>query len=148
MWLAVLTCSVAVALAGCTVGDDTTTQIRKLLATDRGPDDVLPAGSRSAGTSDPDSIRHIGDYDGVSYYVTEYVDPEGGLPGFCLVLAKPGNGAASGCASDRNATRMRVGSSGTGSARVVVPDDLIPEGWTKVGDFLIVNPDTDNASAD
>jgi hypothetical protein len=58
------------------------------------------------------------------------------------VLSKPSEGAASGCAADANATRMQVSGSGTGSARVVVSNDVIPDGWTKLGDFLIVNPKT------
>jgi hypothetical protein len=36
---------------------------------------------------------------------------------------------------------MRFSGSGTGSAKVVSADDLVPDGWTKLGDFLIVNPE-------
>jgi hypothetical protein len=146
MMVGALLCAASISLTGCAM-DDTTTQIRKLLATDGGPEDVLPVAAADAGLRDASSSRHIGDHAGVSYYVTKYVAPETSLPGFCLVLVKPGFGAASGCGSDGNATRMRIGSSGTGSARVVVADDTVPEGWTKISDFLIVNPDTADASA-
>ena len=90
--------------------------------------------------SEPESSRLVGEYAGVSYFVTKYVDPDSGRPGFCLALFKPSAGAASACASDDNPSRMRVGATGVGSARVVVADDITPDGWTKVGDFLIVNP--------
>jgi hypothetical protein len=123
--------------------DDTTSQIRKILAADGGPDDILPTAAEPL-TNDAKSSRHVADYAGISYFVTKYVEPETQLPGFCLVLVKPGYGANSGCGSDRNVTHMRVGGSGTGSARVVVADDRLPDGWTKVGVFLIVNPDTKN----
>ena len=131
-------------VTGCAM-DDTTSQIRKFLATDGGPDDVLPAAAEAL-TSDAASSRHVGDRAGVGYFVTKYVEPESGLPGFCLVLVKPGSGASSGCGSDRNVTRLRVSGTGTGSARVVVADDVIPDGWTKLGEFLIVNPDPPSPS--
>lgn len=38
-----------------------------------------------------------------------------------------------------NATRIRLSSSGTGSARIVVANDLALDEWTKLGDFLIVD---------
>jgi hypothetical protein len=142
IWAGTLLCAAAVAFTGCAT-DDTTSQVGKFLASDRGPDDVLPTAAEPL-TNDAASSRHVGDYDGISYFVTKYVEPETQLPGFCLVLVKPGYVANSGCVSERNATRMRVGGSETGSARVVVADDLIPQGWTKVGDFLIVNPNIVN----
>jgi len=98
-------------------------------------------------TNDPESSRHVGDYAGISYYVTKYVDPDSRLPGFCLILIKPGHEANSGCGSDREITRMRVRGSGTGGARFAVADDSVPKGWTKLGDFLIVNPDTENPAS-
>ena len=137
-----LLCAAALALTGCAM-DDTTSQIRKFLATDGGPEDVLPTAAEPL-TSDAGSSRHVGDHAGISYFVTNYVEPKTNLPGFCLILVNPGYGANSGCGSDRNATRMAVGGSGTGSARLVVANDVIPAGWTKLGDFLIVNPDTGN----
>jgi hypothetical protein len=140
IWSGALLCAAVLMFTGCAM-DDTTTQIRKLLATDGGPDDVLPADAADAAVGNAGSSRRIGDYAGVSYFVTEYVAPETGFPGFCLVLVKPGIGVASGCGSDRNAAQMRVGGSGTGSARLVLADDVIPDGWTKIGDFLIVNPE-------
>ena len=140
IWAGALFCTAALVLTGCAI-DDSTSQIRTFLATDSGPDDVLPTGLEDS-TSDPESSRLVGEHAGVSYFVTKYVDPDSGRPGFCLVLSKPSEGAASGCASDADATRMRVSGSGTGSARVVVADDIIPDGWTKLGDFLIVNPET------
>ncbi|TFD76990.1 hypothetical protein [Cryobacterium fucosi] len=118
--------------------DDSTSQIRRFLAAAGGSYDVLPPGLEDA-TSDPESSRFVGEYAGVSYFVTKYVDPDSAQPGFCLVLSNPSVGSASGCGSDTNATRMRVSSDGTGSARVVVANDIIPAGWTKLGDFLIVN---------
>jgi len=93
-------------------------------------------------TSDPESSRLVGEYAGVSYFVAKYVDPVSRRPGFCIVLSKPPEGEVSGCASDADATHMQVGGSGTGSARVVVANDIIPDGWKKLGDFLIVNPET------
>jgi hypothetical protein len=146
MWVGALLCAAAVAFTGCAM-DDTTSQVRKFLATEGGPDDVLPADAGEALTNDPESSRHVGDYAGISYYVTKYVDPDSQLPGFCLILIKPGHGANSGCGSDRDVTRMRVGGSGTGGARVVVANDSVPKGWTKLGDFLIVNSDTENPSS-
>lgn len=140
IWAGALLCTAALVLTGCAT-DDSTSQIRKFLATESGPDDVLPTGLEDA-TSDPESSRLVGEHAGVSYFVTEYVDPDSGRPGFCLVLSKPSEGAASGCAADANATRMQVSGSGAGSARVVVSNDVIPDGWTKLGDFLIVNPET------
>ncbi|TFB54417.1 hypothetical protein [Cryobacterium tagatosivorans] len=140
IWAGALFCTAALVLTGC-AADDATSQIRKFLTTDSGPEDVLPTRLEDL-TSDPESSRLIGDHAGVSYFVTKYVDPDSGRPGFCLVLSKPPEGAVSGCASDADATRMRVGGSGTSSARVVVANDIIPDGWTKVGDFLIVNPET------
>ena len=72
---------------------------------------------------------------------TKHVDPASGAPSYCVVISNPTEGAASSCASDVNATHLWVSSCGTGSARVVVADDIIPDGWTKLGDFLIVNPE-------
>lgn len=138
IWVGTLFCTVALLLTGCTT-DDTTSQIRKFLATDSGPEDVLPPGLEDL-TSDPESSRFIGENAGVSYFVTKYIDPDSARPGFCLVLSKPPTGAVSGCAADAKATRMRVGGSTTGSAKVVVASDTIPDGWTKIGEFLIVNP--------
>ena len=140
IWAGALFCTAALVFTGCAT-DDATSQIRKFLATERGPEDVLPTGLEDL-TGDPESSRLVGELAGVSYFVTEYVDPDSGRPGFCLVLAKPLAGAASGCAADANATRMQVYGSGAGRARVVVSNDVIPGGWTKLGDFLIVNPET------
>ena len=134
-----LICTAALVLTGC-APDDSISQIRSFLAADSGPDDVLPSGVEDA-TSDPESSRFVGEHAGVSYFLTKHVDPDSGAPGYCLVISNPPEGAASSCASDVNATRLWVSSSATGSARVVVADDLIPDGWTKLGDFLIVNPD-------
>lgn len=140
IWSGALLCAAVVMSTGCAM-DDTTTQIRKLLATEGGPDDVLPAEAADAVSGNAGSSRRVGDHAGVSYFVTEYVAPETALPGFCLVIVKPGIGVVSGCGSDRNAAQMRVGGSGTGSARLVLADDVIPDGWTKIGDFLIVSPE-------
>jgi hypothetical protein len=139
IWAGALFCAAALLLSGCAT-DDATSKIREFLTTESGPEDVLPSGLDDL-TSDPESSRRVGEYAGVSYFVTKYVDPDTQRPGFCLVLIKPSEGAVSGCASDTDATRMRVGGSGTGSAKVVVANDIIPDGWTKLGDFLIVNPE-------
>ena len=134
-----LICTAALALTGC-APDDSISQIRSFLAAESGPDDVLPPGIEDA-TSDPESSRFVGEHAGVSYFLTKHIDPASGAPGHCLVISNPTEGAASSCASDVNATHLWVSSSGTGSARVVVADDVIPDGWTKLGDFLIVNPE-------
>ncbi|MEC5150556.1 hypothetical protein [Cryobacterium sp. GrIS_2_6] len=76
---------------------------------------------------------------GPSYFVTKYVDPDLGRSGFCLVLSNPSAGTASSCGSDGNATQIRVSSAGTGNARIVVANDVVLDGWTKLGDFRIVN---------
>jgi hypothetical protein len=136
-WAGALFCTAALVLTGCAVADSTSL-IRTFLVADGGPDDVLPPGLEEA-TSDPKSSRFVGEYAGVSYFVTRYVDPDSGRPGFCLVLSNPSAGTVSSCGSDDNATRIRVGRSGTGSARIVVANDVVPDGWTKLGDFLIVN---------
>jgi len=139
VWAGAFFCAAALVLSGCAPADSIS-QIRSFLATDSGPEDVLPPGVDDA-TSEPGSSRFVGEYAGLSYFVTKYVDPDSAGPGFCLVISNPEGGAASSCASDVNATRLWVSSSGTGSARVVVVDDIIPDGWTKLGDFLIVNSD-------
>jgi hypothetical protein len=36
---------------------------------------------------------------------------------------------------------MWTSGSGTGGARVIESNDDVPEGWTRLSDFLIVNPD-------
>ena len=139
VWAVALFCTTALVLTGC-APDDPISQIRSVLAADSRSEDVLPSGLEDA-TDDPESSRLVGEYAGVSYFVTNYFDPNVGRPGFCLVLSKPSAGAVSGCAADDNPSRMRVGGSGTGSARVVVADDIVPDGWTKLGDFLIVKPE-------
>jgi hypothetical protein len=133
----------ALALSGC-AADDVTSQVRKILAREKDAVDALPPTIDGAG-GDPASSRHLGDLDGVGYFVTKYVDPQTGRPGFCLVLVKAGNGAVSGCASDEHGGRISVGASTMGGAKVVVRGDLVPEGWTRLNDFLIVNPDPDAA---
>jgi hypothetical protein len=87
------------------------------------------------------------------YPIEQLLDPRSWCQELQAHPRSSGNGALNQflrlerCRVQRNVTGMRVGGSGTGSARVVVADDLIPEGWTKVGDFLIVDPDTKNPSS-
>jgi len=138
-WAAAVICGVVVGLTGC-AADDPLSQVRRLLASESSAQDILPVDALPL-TSDPESSRLVGTNAGISYFVTKYVDPDSGSPGFCVILAHPPQGAVSGCASDANGTRMRVGGSVAGSARLVTADDPVPHGWAKLGGFLIVNAD-------
>lgn len=140
IWAGALACSAALVLTGC-VGDDQTTQIRKFLSAESSPIEALPVDVKEV-ASGAATGRLVGELAGVSYFVTDYVEAESGMPGICLVLTNPPKGSVSGCTTDANASRLWISGSATGIARIVAPDDPVPDGWTKLGGFLIVNPDT------
>ncbi|QYF74289.1 hypothetical protein [Cryobacterium sp. PAMC25264] len=123
-------------LTGCTA--DATSLVRDFLAADRQPDDTLPADMGTPGM-DGDSSRLAGSLDGTSYYLAEYVQPETGTPVICLILIS--TGTEFGNSACGPAEQLRTVGSMTGGATIVEREDPVPDGWTRLGDFLIVNPD-------
>ena len=139
-WIAaVLVVASCLGLTSC-VANDSTTEIRLFLGQKPGPEDALPSAFEAASAGlDADSSRFVGSNRDVSYFVSKYTDPQRGTPGFCLLVAKLPNGPSnSSCGS---ADGMWTSGSGTGGARVIESNDDVPEGWTRLSDFLIVNPD-------
>ena len=140
VWIAAaLVCASCLGLTSC-VANDSTTEIRLFLAQKPGPEDVLPAVLTAASTGlDAASGRFVGSNREVNYFVSKYTDPQRGTPGFCLMVVKlPDGPSNSSCGS---ADGMWTSGSGTGGARVIESNDDVPEGWTRLSDFLIVNPD-------
>ena len=125
-----------VGLTGC--APDSTSMVRDFLASDREADDALPEWAETDG-SDPDSSRQVGTLDDVVYYVAEFANPETGAPGVCVILVSGADDFANSACGDQPAL-WSTGSE-TGSARLVEKDDELPDGWTRLSDFLIVNRD-------
>ncbi|MEB0202142.1 hypothetical protein QN354_10275 [Cryobacterium sp. 5I3] len=139
-WIAAaLVCASCLGLTSC-VANDSTTEIRLFLAQKPGPEDALPSALKASSDGlDAASSRFVGTTRDVSYFVSKYTDPQRGTPGFCLMVAKlPDGPSNSFCGS---ADGMWTSGSGTGGARVIESNDEVPEGWTRLSDFLIVNPD-------
>ena len=139
-WIAAaVVCASCLGLAGC-VANDSTTEIRLFLAQKPGPEDTLPSALKAASEGlDAATSRFVGSNREVSYFVTKYTDPQRGTPGFCLMVVRlPDGPENSVCGS---ADGMSTSGSGTGGARVIESNDNVPEGWTRLSDFLIVNPD-------
>ncbi|WP_120337538.1 hypothetical protein [Cryobacterium soli] len=123
-------------LTGCAA--DSTSLVRDFLAGDRQPDDTLPSSTGTPGMDDQ-STRLAGSLDGTSYYLAEYVQPETGTPGICLILVATGTEFANSACGP--AEQLRTVGSETGGATIVEREDPVPDGWTRLSDFLIVNPD-------
>lgn len=128
------------ALAGCTTGD-ATSEVRSFLATDAGPEDALPPNVAADGL-DTESSRQVGTQGDVAYYLAEFKDPSTGAAGVCIVLVKASTEFSnSACGSPIG---MRTTGSETGGAEIIQKGDQAPDGWVRLSDFLIVNPDAKN----
>ena len=136
-WLVLLS---LLAMSGCTT-DDATSQVRSFLATDAGPEDALPPDAVADGL-DAESSRQVGTKGDVTYYVADFKDPRTGAAGVCIVLINEiAQFSNSACGS---AVGMRTTGSETGGAEIVQKGDEAPDGWVRLSDFLIVNPDAKN----
>lgn len=123
-------------MSGCTT-EDASSRVRSFLSTDAGPEDALPPDAKSEGL-DAESSRQVGTNGDVTYYVASFEDPRNGDEGFCIVLVNQSSQFSnSACGS---ATGMRTIGSETGGAEIVLEGDPTPEGWVRLSDFLIVNP--------
>ncbi|MFC6356321.1 hypothetical protein [Luethyella okanaganae] len=134
VWMtAVALCGITLSIAGC-AQQDPTSQIQSFLATESGPEDVLPSILETSGM-DTKSSREVGTLGALRYFVTAY-----SVNGACLVIVDSKSAASSSaCGSDLSG--LRTSSSEVGGARIVTDSDEVPPGWTRLADFLIVNPD-------
>lgn len=124
-------------LTGCAA--DATSRVREFLASEREPDDALPPSVNSEGGIDADSSRLAGSLGGTTYYLADFVNPDTGVPGICLILvAADTEFSNSACG---NAPGLATVGSETGGATIVEASDSVSADWTRLTDFLIVNPD-------
>ena len=126
-------CVAGITLSGC-VAEDPLTQIRAFLATERDSRDALPDNAATDGL-DMDSSRLVGERDGIKYFVAAY-----NTSGACIFMVDETSGTAGSACGDSPNLLMSVVTN-TGGVKVYKSTDEIPEGWTQLGDFLIVNPD-------
>jgi hypothetical protein len=127
-------------MAGCTTGN-ATSEVRSFLATDAGPEDALPPNGVVDGLN-AESSRQVGTQGDVAYYLAEFKDPRTGAAGVCIVLVKASaEFSNSACGSPIG---MRTIGSETGGAEIIQKGDKAPNGWVRLSDFLIVNPDAKN----
>lgn len=134
---AALLCVSFLGMSGC-AANHATFKIRALLATERGPEDVLPLSTEVAGL-DVESGREVGGRGSVTYFVAKFTDPDTDAQGVCLILVNIASEFSnSTCGS---ALGLWTIGSETGGAKVVTNTDEVPDGWKRLGDFLVVNPD-------
>lgn len=127
-------CVAGLTLTGC-AGEDPVTQIRAFLNTERESSDALPALDAATEGLDAQSSRLVGERDGIEYFVAAY-----NTSGACLFMVnRTSEFSASSCGDNPNT--LGIFGDDVGGARVYKSTDEIPEGWEKLGDFLIVNPD-------
>ena len=109
-------------------------QVRSFLATEHGPEDVLPSIPEVDGL-DAESSREVGVLGNLRYFVAAAGEKE-----ICLIIAdSTSNTAGATCASDLSG--MKTTEHQVGGAEFVTSKDEVPAGWTRLSDFLIVNPD-------
>jgi hypothetical protein len=124
-------------MSGCTT-EDASSRVQSFLSTEAGPEDALPPDAIGEGLV-AESSRQVGSNGDVTYYVAGFDDPRNGDAGVCLVLVNQSSQFSnSACGS---AVGMRTIGSETGGAEIVLEGDPTPEGWIRLSDFLIVNPD-------
>jgi len=144
----VVLCAASVALTACAMGDPTP-QVRAFLATDRSATDALPADlnleSDNQGTSiDVNSSRLVGVESGVKYFLATSE-----TTAVCLVLVAESQRVTGWTCGPVDRLAISISGPGSardapnaqGAARVVGVDDDTPNGWIRLNDFLIVNPD-------
>ncbi len=138
-------CAVSLALSGCATGDPTP-QVRAFLATEPTATDALPADlepERDDRSSriDVDSSRLVGVESGVQYFVATSE-----TAAVCLVLVAESPHLLGWTCGPVDRLAVSITGHGSargaqGAARVVGVENETPDGWIRLDDCLIVNPD-------
>lgn len=134
---AALLCGIVILTTGCVQQEDPGSQIRSFLATEQGPEDTSALIPKIDGL-DAESSREVGAVDTLHYFVAAF-----GGSGACLIIVDSASEAAAvTCSNDESGlSGLKKTDSQVGGAEVVTSGEEVPDGWERLSDFLIVNPD-------